>query len=99
MIFLVCLKIIVNHAYTLGNNFDAWTKIRAWFFPTVHAFLGHTWELISNNDGNGFGSYSEAGLEDNNKVLRDIRRKSHQSENLGDCLFRLWLWSDLIIRR
>ena len=21
--FLVCLKIIVNHAYTLGNNFDA----------------------------------------------------------------------------
>ena len=30
--------------------------------PTVHKLLGHSWELISENDGHGLGNLDESGL-------------------------------------
>ena len=62
----------------------------------------HSWELINNNDGKGLGEYT-GGLEHNNKFLRlyrrSLSRKTDQASNMEDCLTRLWLRSDPVIRR
>ena len=80
------------------NNETRWIRIS----PTMHALLAHSWELISNHDGRGLGEFSEGGLENNNKYLRfyrrNLARKVNQSTNLEDCITRLWLRSDPIIR-
>ena len=45
------------------------------------------------------GTYTESGLECNNKVLRLIRialsRKTNQIDNLNDCICRMWIRSDI----
>ena len=50
------------------------------------------------NGNCGLKAWDESGLEANNKVLRSIRlklaRKTSQSDNLEDCINRLWLGSD-----
>ena len=43
-----------------------WISIR----PTVHKLLGHSWELILQNNEKGLGSLDESGLEGCNKLLR-----------------------------
>ena len=71
-------------------------------FPTVHAIIAHRWELIAQNDGKVLGALSESGLEHNNKLLRLIHkclsRKILQVLSLEDCMTRLWVRSDPIIR-
>lgn len=71
--------------------------------PTVHGVLEHAHELIKANGNKGLGDMTESGLECNNKVLRLIRislsRKTSQVENLSDCLERMWVKSDLEVRR
>ncbi|KAL5269144.1 hypothetical protein ACHWQZ_G002836 [Mnemiopsis leidyi] len=70
--------------------------------PTVHSILEHGADLIEANDGRGLLSYSESGLECNNKILRLIRislsRKTSQADNLSDCLTRLAIRSDPEVR-
>lgn len=76
-----------------------------WVFltPTVHALLEHTGELIEANSCRGLGAYTESGLECSNKFLRLTRialsRKTSQIDNLTDCINRLWVKSDLNVRR
>ena len=69
--------------------------------PTVHKLLGHSWELISENDGHGLGNLDESGLEACNKLIRKFRtssaRKTSQIDNLTDVLRRLWVNTDPII--
>lgn len=83
-------------------NFDNGTNQWINISPTVHSLLAHGWELVKANGGVGLGEYSEQGLENNNKFLRYYRqhlaRKNSQSNNLDDCLIRLWLKSDPKIR-
>ena len=66
--------------------------------PSLHKLLGHSWELIEMNGNCGLKAWDESGLEANNKILRSIRlklaRKTSQSDNLEDCINRLWLGSD-----
>jgi hypothetical protein len=63
--------------------------------PTIHKLLGHTWELIELNNDTGLKSWSEEGMEANNKQLRIFReklsRKTNQLQNLEDCFKRLWV--------
>ena len=70
--------------------------------PTLHSLLAHGWELVKANNGLGLGEYTEQGLENNHKFLRYYRqhlaRKNSQSNNLDDCLIRLWLKSDPKVR-
>ena len=69
--------------------------------PTVHKLLGHSWELMQNNDNHGLGSLDESSLEGCNKILRSIRtqlsRKVSQTLNLVDCLDRMWASSDPLL--
>ena len=64
------------------------------FTPSAHQVLAHSAELIENNNELGLLNYTEAGLEANNKLLRQYRinysRKTNQHDNLSDCLNRLW---------
>lgn len=94
----VCLDVYNLLLNSFNNEDTKWINIS----PTMHTLLGHSWELIRNNDGVGLGEYSESGLEHNNKFLRFIRRnlarKVDQPSNLEDCLVRLWLRSDPKIR-
>ena len=79
---------------------------KRWIFltPTVHAVLEHSHELVKSNSGKGLGRLTESSLECkcNNKVLRLIRmtlsRKRGQTENLSDCLERMFVRSDLEVR-
>ena len=77
----------------------------SWIFltPTVHALLEHSGELIETNNGRGLGAYTESSLECNNKVLRLTRlalsRKTCQFDNLTDCINRLWVKSDIKVRK
>ena len=68
------------------------------FTPSAHIVLGHSAELIEENDKTGLLNYSESGIEANNKFLRQYRinksRKTSQFENLLDCINRLWDKSD-----
>lgn len=81
-----------------------WGSGHPWIYvsPTVHGLLAHTSELIVANDGYGLGKFAESGLENNNKFLRFYRmhlaRKVDQPTNLTDCMSRLWVKSDPIIR-
>ena len=81
-----------------NNKTEKWINIS----PTVHALLAHSWELILNNDSKGLGEYTEAGLENSNKYLRfyrrNLSRKTNQESNLEDCLTRLWVRSDPVVR-
>ena len=85
-----------NNAH--DGAYPHWIKIS----PTVHGLLAHSWELIENNDRYGLGEFSEAGLEHNNKFLRLYRRtlarKRSQKTNLEDCITRLWMRSDPMVR-
>ena len=78
------------------DNFP-WVSIT----PSVHKLLGHTWELISENDGHGLGNLDESGLEACNKLIRKFRtslaRKSSQMDNLTDVIRRLWVNTDPLI--
>ena len=69
--------------------------------PSVHKLLGHSWELMQNNDSHGLGSLDESGLEGCNKILRSIRtnlsRKVSQTLNLVDTLDRMWTSSDPLL--
>ena len=69
--------------------------------PTVHKLLGHSWELISENDGHGLGNLDESGLEACNKLIWKFRTslawKTSQIDNLTDVLRRLWVNTDPII--
>ena len=84
------------------NNFNnletKWINIT----PTLHMLLAHSWELIEMNNSCGLGECSETGLENNNKFLRFFRlclsRKNSQETNLQDCIDRLWLKSDIVVR-
>ena len=80
------------------NNEPKWISVS----PTVHSLLAHGWEVITNHDDTGMGEFTESGLENNNKFLRfyrrNLARKTDQSANLEDCLTRLWLRSDPVIR-
>ena len=71
--------------------------------PTLHKVLGHSWELIEFNDGEGLGSLDESGLEGCNKILRKIRttlsRKNSQNSNLVDTLARIWAGSDPLVNQ
>ena len=83
---------------SFNNETSKWINIS----PTVHALLGHSWELIANNEGKGLGDYSEGGLEHNNKILRfcrrNLARKVTQETNMESCLTCPWLLSDPLIR-
>ena len=93
-----CLDLYYHILNSFNNQESRWINIS----PTVHALLAHSWELIGNNGGVGLGEFSEGGLEHNNKFLRfyrrNLARKVDQSSNLEDCLTRLWLRSDPLIR-
>ena len=87
--------------YLVLNSYDneiRWISIS----PTLHGLLAHSWELISNYESRGLGDFTEGGLEHNNKFLRfyrrNLARKVDQGSNLEDCLMRLWLRSDPLIR-
>ena len=77
---------------------ETYAPPRCFISPTVHKALGHGWELIRKNEGNGLGILSEGGLEASNKLLRNIRidqaRKVSQETNLQDCISKLWVRSD-----
>ena len=66
--------------------------------PSSHAVLGHSAELVEENDCRGLHNFTESGLEANNKFLRQYRinkaRKTNQFDNLTDCINRLWDKSD-----
>ena len=76
----------------------------AWIYltPNGHAVLEHSGDLIEANNCTGLGAYTESSLESNNKILRLIRiaqsRKTCQVDNLNDCLNRMWVRSDMIVR-
>ena len=93
-----CLSVYYLILDSFNNQETRWINIS----PTLHALLAHSWELISNNDGRGLGEFSEGGLEHNNKFLRfyrrNLARKVNQTSNMEDCLTRLWLRSDPLIR-
>ena len=84
---------------SFNDDEDGWI----YFTPTVHAVLDHSAELIEANDCRGLGAYTESSLEANNKVLRLTRialsRKTSQIDNLSDCLNRMWIRSDIGVRR
>ena len=92
-----CLD-LYNLVLNSFENQSRWISIS----PTLHSLIAHSWELISNNDGRGLGDFTEGGLEHNNKFLRfyrrNLARKVDQSANIEDCLTRLWLRSDPLIR-
>lgn len=79
-------------------------EVKKWIYlsPTVHSVFEHTGEIIRMNGGKGVKAYAETSLENNNKFLRFYRRalarKTSQTENLDDCLTRLWLKSDPCLR-
>ena len=90
-------RTICTELYVLMLKELPWISIT----PTIHKLLGHTWELILENEGKGLGSLDESGLEACNKVLRRFRttlsRKRSQADNLTDVLSRLWVNSDPIL--
>ena len=92
-----CLD-LYNLVLNSFENEKRWISIS----PTLHGLLAHSWELISNYDGRGLGDFTEGGLEHNNKFLRfyrrNLARKIDQVSNMEDCLMRLWLRSDPLIR-
>ena len=65
--------------------------------------LAFSGELIEANSCKGLGAYTEFGLECSNKVLRLIRialsRKTNQIDNLNDCICRMWIRSDIQVRK
>lgn len=80
---------------------DNWPPPICYLSPSAHKLLAHTAEFIENNDGEGLGKLSEGGLEAANKLLRRFRihlsRKTSQTDNLVDCINRLWTRSDPIL--
>ena len=60
----------------------------------MHKLLGHSWELIMENDGNGLGDLDEIGMECCNKLIRrfgtSLSQKTSQADNITDVLTRLW---------
>ena len=87
----------------LLSSFNHDGKEWIYFTPTVHAILEHSGELIEANSCKGLGAYTESGLECSNKVLRLIRialsRKTNQIDNLNDCICRMWIRSDIQVRK
>ena len=85
--------------FTGFNNQKRWINVS----PTVHSLLAHSHELIENNECFGLGDFSESGVENCNKYLRfyrcNLARKNNQDNNLEDCLTRLWVRSDPVVRR
>ena len=78
---------------------------KQWIFltPTAHSLFDHSGELIEANGSRGLSAYTESSLECNNKVLRLISfalsRKTNQIDNLNDCINRMWIRSDIHIRK
>ena len=93
-----CLSTYQHILNNFHNEQAKWISVP----PTLHSLLGHAWELISFNDDQGLGEFTESGLENNNKFLRfyrrNLARKVDQSRNLTDYLTRLWIRSDPCIR-
>ena len=87
----------------LLTSFNHNGKEWIFFTPTLHALLEHSGDLIEANGGRGLGAYTESSLECNNKVLRLIRialsRKTSQIDNLNDCMNRMWIRSDIHVRK
>ena len=109
----VCLRIVESSAQVNIDSFKEYCKntymhlidTLPWvsITPTLHKLLGHSWELISLNEGVGLKRLDESGMEGCNKMLRTIRTKhsrkiSQQACNI-DCLTRLWLGSDPILQQ
>ena len=99
------LRLIKNFAQkpkklllTSFNENENWI----FFTPTVYAVLEHSADLIEANNCIELGAYTESSLECNNKMLRIIRialsRKTSQVDNLGDCINRMWIRSDIDVR-
>ena len=90
-------KTVCTELYVLMLEERSWISIT----PTVHKLLGHTWELILENEKQGLGSSDESDLEACNKVFRRFRttlsRKRSQADNLTDVLTRLWVNLDPIL--
>ena len=90
--------LLLSSSFSKNHKDEIWISIS----PTVHALIAHTWELIEFNSGYGCGEYSESGLEANHKFLRFYRRvlsrKCDPLRNLTDCITRLWLRGDPVIR-
>ena len=86
-------KEFCRDTYLLVNEIS-WIQIS----PSAHIVLGHSAELIEQNDGKGLLNFTECGIEANNKFLRQYRmnyaRKTCQFDNLSDCINRLWDKSD-----
>ena len=84
---------------SFNGNEEDWI----FFTPNAHAVLDHSGDLIESNNCTGLGAYTESSLESNNKILRLIRialsRKTSQVDNLYDCLNRMWVRSDIDVRR
>ena len=96
-------KAFCQETYThILNDFSMNNKKWINITPTVHALLAHSWELISLNNECRLGHFTEGGLENSNKFLRFYRRnmarKVNQEANLEDCITRLWIRSDPLIR-
>ena len=109
----VCLRIVESSAQVNIDSFKEYCKntymhlidTLPWvsITPTLHKLLGHSWELISLNEGVGLKRLDESGMEGCNKMLRTIRTKhsqkiSQQACNI-DCLTRLWLGSDPVLQQ
>lgn len=90
-------KDLTRDTYSLLIEKLPWVSIT----PTIHKILAHSLELIELNNNEGLKSWSEEGLEANNKRLRCYReklaRKTNQLDNLKDCFVRLWVGSDPVI--
>ena len=90
----------------LVNDFPRVTNtdiVGPWISITLslHKLLGHSWEIIKNNENHGLGSLDKSGLEGSNKILRSIRsnlsRKISQTTNLADTISRMWVSSDPVL--
>ena len=81
----VCLRIVESLAQVNIDSFKEYCKntymhlidTLPWvsITPTLHKLLGHSWELISLNEGVGLKRLDESGMEGCNKMLRTIRTK------------------------
>ena len=95
-----CMALYIHIVTEFTNSAgELWVSVR----PTLHKLLAHSWELISLNDGEGLERLDESGLEGCNKILRTIRsrqaRKISQQACIMDCLSRLWVGSDPMLKQ
>ena len=89
-------KIKIDKFQELCNNATLNIITNMPWAPISHTFQGvlhHSADLITLNDGYGFGNLSEEGLEANNKDIRNylklLSRKTSHLEQLTDVMSRL----------